>query len=317
VLGGYKFNVERDLAGAAAAYNHAVRLAPSSEQAFDALARIDAANGHFESALAHERQALMLDPRAANRFDIAASYLAWLRRYPESRVAAEHGLAVDPSILTLIQDRAISYLGEGKLREAQTSLRDVPPTLDRAALVAYMANYWDTYWVLDSSDRALLLTLPPSAFDDDRGSWAIVRAEVYQLAGDAAHTRMFADSARIEFGSQLAAAPNDFQRTLFHGLALAYLGNRAAATREGEHGCALAEATGDYTNTIPYCHHVLARIYVAAGDHPHALAQLDTLLATPYMISPAWLAIDPTWAPLKNDPHFQQLLAMPAKPPTA
>jgi hypothetical protein len=35
------------------------------------------------------------------------------------------------------------------------------------------------------------------------------------------------------------------------------------------------------------------------------------------MVSPAWLTIDPTWAPLKSDPHFQQLLAQPAKPPTA
>ncbi len=65
-------------------------------------------------------------------------------------------------------------LGEGDLSGAQ-ALLDAPPTLDRGALVAYVANYNDLYWVSNDADRVLLLTLPPSAFDDDRGSWGIAR----------------------------------------------------------------------------------------------------------------------------------------------
>ena len=136
-----------------------------------------------------------------------------------------------------------------------------------------------------------------------------MRAELYWLAGDTVHARRYADSARVAFEAQLRATPNDYQRHLFRGLALAYLGQRAAAVREGERGLALAQATGNGYLIIPYARHVLARIYVAVDDHPHALDQLDALLAHPSYLSLAWLTIDPTWAPLKGDPRFERLLA--------
>jgi hypothetical protein len=172
-----------------------------------------------------------------------------------------------------------------------------------------MATYYDLYWALDSADRALVLTLPPSAFDDDRGVWGMVRAELYWLAGDTVRARRYADSSRVAYEAQLKATPDDFQRHQFLGLVLAYLGQRAAAVREGERGLALAQATGNQYLNIPYARHVLARLYVALGDHPHALDQIDALLAKPYFISPAWLRIDPTWAPLKSDPRFERLIA--------
>jgi len=314
--GFYKFAVASDIPAAIAAYDTAVRLAPSSADALSGLATGDAAEGHFETALVHARQAVVLDPRSAATLDRLCRLLLWLRRYPEARSEAVRGLAVDATILSLIEDRATSLLGEGNLPGAQSALRVAAPTLDRGALVAYVANYWDLYWALDSADRALLLTLPPSAYDGDRGTWANIHAQVYWMTGDTVAARHWADSTKTEFESQLRATPNDFQRHVFHALSLAYLGAHTAAEREGEHACVLAQATGDQTGAIPYCRHVLARIYVAVGDHPRALAQLDSLLAKPYMVSPAWLTIDPAWAPLKGDPHFARLIAQPATPPT-
>jgi eukaryotic-like serine/threonine-protein kinase len=313
----YRLNVANDPAGGVAAYETAVRLAPSSADAVSGMAGANASVGHFDAALAGTRQALLLDPRSERVLDRLARELLWTRQYSEARSIANRGLAIAPASLSLIQDRAMTFLAEGDLAGAQSSLRDVPATLDRGALDAYMANYYDLYWALDSADRALTLTLPPSAYDDDRGTWALVRAEVNWMTGEKVRARQWADSATREFESQLRASPNDFQRHALHALALALQGAHAAAVREGEHACELAKATGDHDANIPYCRHVLARIYVAVGDHPHALAQLDTLLAIPYVVSPKWLAIDPAWGPLKGDPHFESLIAQPAKPPTA
>ena len=114
---------------------------------------------------------MVLDPRSERPFDHLARTLVWTRRYPEARSAANRGLAVDPAALSLIQDRAMSLLGEGDLAGARSSLRDVPATLDRSALDAYMANYFDMYWALDSADRAVVLALPP--FRIRRRSWCM------------------------------------------------------------------------------------------------------------------------------------------------
>ena len=127
--------------------------------------------------------------------------------------------------------------------------------------------------------------------------------------------RRYADSARVAYQTQLQATPDNQGAHLHHGLALAYLGQRAAAVREGERGLALAQATRDVYSDIPNARRVLAQIYVVAGEHPHALEQLDSLLAKPYYISPAWLKVDSTWAPLRGDPRFERLLAQPAMTP--
>ncbi len=312
----YNINVATDQAAARTAYDTAVRLAPSSSGAVGGLALAEAAVGQWPAALHHVRQAAALDPRSPDAAERLSQVLLWLRRDPDARLEAERGLTLAPADLALAEEHAMTLLGVGDLLGARAGLRDVPPTLDRAALGVYMASYYDLYWALDSADRALLLTLPPSAFDQDRGSWGIVRAQLYWLAGDTAHARRYADTARVAFETQLRATPDDNQRHLFRGLALAYLGRRTAAVQEGKRGLDLAQATGDGYINIPYARHVLARIYVAAGDHAHALGQLDSLLAKPYFVSPAWLRIDPTWAPLRGDPHFEQLLTQPTTSPS-
>jgi eukaryotic-like serine/threonine-protein kinase len=309
--GEYNLYIASDPAAARVAFETAIRLAPSSSEANLALSNAEASLGQWPAALGHFRQAAALDPRSAEAAEQLSRTLLSLRRYPEARAEAERGLTLAPADLALTEDRTLSRLGEGDLAGARAGLRDIPPTLDRATLAAYVANFSDLYWALDSADRALVLTLPLTAFDDDRGEWGLVRAELYWLAGDTVHARIYADSARVAFEAQLRAAPDDNLRHLYRGLALAYLGQRGAAGREGERGLALAQATGDEYFNIPYARHVLARIYVVTGDHAHALDQLDTLLAKPYFISPAWLRIDPTWAPLKGDPRFQRLLAQP------
>ena len=164
--------------------------------------------------------------------------------------------------------------------------------MEPAALLAFFGNYWDLYWVLDDAQQQQLLTLPPSAFDDDRGAWGIVRAQTYWLRKDPAKARVYADSARLAIAEQLRATPEDAQRHVLRGLALAYLGRKAEAIAEGERGVALLPISRDAFSGA-YNQHQLVRIYLLVGEPEKALDQLEPLLKMPYYLSPGWLKIDP------------------------
>jgi serine/threonine-protein kinase len=89
---------------------------------------------------------------------------------------------------------------------------------------------------------------------------------------------------------------------------LAYLGRKAEAIAEGERGVALVPISRDAYNG-PYTQHQFVRMYLLVGEPEKALDQLEPLLKMPYYLSPGWLRINPTFAPLKGNPRFEKLIA--------
>ncbi len=90
----------------------------------------------------------------------------------------------------------MTFLGEGDLLGARAVLEAASREVEPTALVAFVAYYWDLVWVLDEEQRELLLRLTPSAFDDDRGDWALCLTQAYALKGDAANVHTYAEEAR-------------------------------------------------------------------------------------------------------------------------
>jgi eukaryotic-like serine/threonine-protein kinase len=307
-LGDFYSFVRGDHRQARTAYEAGLKLAPSNVDLLVGAALAEQSLGRWESSLQYLTRAGTLDPRSANTARRTGFTLLWLRRYPEAQVALDRGLALAPTNLGIIEDNAQVALAQGDLPGAQRVVRAALSTVDPTALLVFFGNYWDLYWVLDNAQQQQLLTLPPSAFDNDRGAWGIVRAQTYWLRKDPAKAKVYADSAQLAIAEQLRATPEDGQRHVIRGLALAYLGRKAEAIAEGERGVALVPISRD-AFTGAYSQHQLVRIYLLVGEPEKALDRLEPLLKIPYYLSPGWLKIDPTFEALRGNPRFQQLIA--------
>jgi tetratricopeptide (TPR) repeat protein len=300
--------VAGDSRKALAAFEAGLKLAPNSADLLVEAALSQQSLGRWDAALPYLARASALDPRSANTARRMGFTLLWLRRYPEARTALDRALALAPANFSMISAKAMVALAEGDLAGARAVVRAALSTVDSTALLTFFGVYWDLYWVLDDAQQQQLLTLPVSAFDNDRANWGIVRAQIYHLRGDRGRTRIYADSARLAVEEQLRETPDDAQRHVFLGLTLAHLGRKAEAIAQGKRGVALVPVSRDaYQGT--YLQHQLARIYLLVGEPEKALDQLEPLLKIPYYLSPGWLRIDPTFAPLKGNPRFERLIA--------
>jgi serine/threonine protein kinase/tetratricopeptide (TPR) repeat protein len=286
----------------------AVAQAPGRADLLTSLGSAEYHTGRWEAARAHLEQAARLDPRGVLVARRLGFVLLCMRRYSEARLVNDRALALAPTNLTILEQRVGVELAQGNLAGAQAVLRAAPNEIEPTRLVAFLATFQDLMWVLDDDQQALLLRLRPAAFDNDTATWGIVRAQTLALQGQRAQARVYADSAQREQEKQLRAAPNDAQRYVFHGLALAYLGRKQDAIREGERGVALVPISRDPSYGA-YYQHQLVRIYILVGEPEKAVALLEPLLKIPYILSPGWLRIDPNFDPLRDNPRFQKLVA--------
>ena len=305
--GDYYRRLERDYERALQSYDAGERPGAPNAALLRARGLAEEQLGRWDAAVEHEQQAYALDPRSSVTALVLAGSLRHLRRFPEALEAASRAVTLGPNNVQAIQSKVMAYLGQGDLEGARSVIRNPPPGLEPTVLVAFLASFNELYWVLTPEQQDLLLRLPLSAFDDDRGNWALARAGVYWLRGDRAHTRIYGDSARIAVEEALKTAPDDGQGHVLLGVALAYAGRSAEAVEQGKRGVALVPVE---RNSVLgwYIRHQLARIYIITGEHEKALDELEQLQKAPYDLSPGWLRIDPTFDPLRKNPRFQKLV---------
>jgi TolB-like protein/Flp pilus assembly protein TadD len=307
-LGDYERLIADDPERARQHYREAQRLAPGNADAASSVAVTESRLGRWEAGVDHLQEVERLDPRSLlSKRRLALGFL-FMRRYPEARDSLVRGLALAPANLSLIEYDAMTHVAQGDLAGARAALRAAPAEVDRTALVAQMTRTWHLAWVLPEEQLELLLRLTPSAFDGDVGTWGLALAHAHSLRGDHAGARVHAAAARQAIEEQLRASPDHAQRRAALGVALAYLGRREEAIREGERAVAITPVAKDAYAGPPH-QHQLARIYILVGEPEKALDRLEPLLKIPYVLSPGWLRIDPTFDPLRGNPRFQKLVA--------
>ena len=280
---------------------------PTTPSLLGALANIESYLGRWDSASVRLARAALLDPRSASiagqLADMRSSSGNTPRRIPRP-IGRSRSRPTNPE---LVERKVMVPLARGDLDGARAVVRAAAQRIesdDAAQLPRELPGS-----VLGAGRRPAAAGARPAAERVRRrpGLWGIVLAQLYHLRGDRARAAVYADSARLALEEQSRAAPDDAQRHVLLGLALAYLGRKADAMREGERGVALAPISKDATSARTFSIQ-LARIYLLSGEPEKALDQLEPLLRLPYYLSPGWLRVDPTFDPLRNNPRFQKLV---------
>ncbi len=304
-MGTYLQVVVRDYPRALEQCTQGLAANPGSAALLVAAASVETVMGRWEQALAHLDQASSLDPRSVRTALRLSTSLVWLRRFPQALAALDHALGLAPASLRGIEQKAMVYLAQGDLAGARAALAAAPRELEPAALAAFFAGYWDLAWVLDETQQRIILRLTPEAFDNNRASWAVVLAQVSALRGDAAQVRRYAAEAERAFTAQIAETPDDDQLHVTRGLALAYLGRREEAIREGQRGVALRSISSD-AYSGPYIQHQLVRIYIVLGENEKALDALEPLLKVPVLPDPRVARDRPEFRPAEGKPALRE-----------
>ncbi len=168
--------------------------------------------------------------------------------------------------------------------------------------------------VFDGDNQTALDRLPElTAFTDPSGfndtiSYFLTKAKIYGLLKQPQLKLVYYDSARIILENKVRSRLSEAAFHSYLGIAYAGLGRKEEAIREGKKGVELLPVSKDAVDA-PVFVQILAQIYVMTGDYDSAIDQLEYLLSIPSNISIPYLRIDPTWAPLRNQPSFQRLLA--------
>ncbi|MBA3544645.1 MAG: tetratricopeptide repeat protein [Chthoniobacterales bacterium] len=97
------------------------------------------------------------------------------------------------------------------------------------------------------------------------------------------------------------------------GVIDAGLGRFDDALRESRKAVELCPVSSDAVEGPGYVTN-LANVYAALGDRDRAFEQLASVAKMPNGPSYGALKLDPTWASLRGDPRFAQLLAEVVKP---
>jgi adenylate cyclase len=89
---------------------------------------------------------------------------------------------------------------------------------------------------------------------------------------------------------------------------LALAGRKNEAIRESTRATELDHAARSPWTGPEYVLN-LAQTYMLVGETDKAIDTLERLLKLPHYMTPAWLAVDPTYDSLRKNPRFQKLVA--------
>jgi serine/threonine-protein kinase len=305
-LGNYYSLVRADFPKAIEVYAKGLVLAPTHAELLGALGLAEQGLGKVDDAVTHMRRGLALDPRSLLYTRRLIRLLTYLHRYDEAAELVDRARALAPADPGVLLYDAWLRLSRGDLAGARAVARSIPKDGNEQT-ISFFGFDLSGAQLLDDEQKQLLLRLRPSQFGGNLGPWGLTLAQGAYMLGDTERVRAYADSALPTLERAVRDNPDEPNNHMALGVALAFLGRKGDAIREGERAVAMRGNDGFQGPTL---RHQLARIYQLVGEPVKSVEQLEALLRVPYYVSPGWLRADPSLESLRSHPRFQRLLAL-------
>jgi serine/threonine-protein kinase len=135
----------------------------------------------------------------------------------------------------------------------------------------------------------------------------LLYAEIYDAMNKIELADQYYDAARILLQEKITDSPSDSRCYSSLGIALAGLGRKEEAIKQGKVAVDIMPITKDFYRGI-FLLEDLARIYTMVGEYGFAIDILDQLLTMPGVISVNLLRKDPTWQNLWERDEFNKML---------
>jgi TolB-like protein/lipopolysaccharide biosynthesis regulator YciM len=309
--GAYLYRVERDYPAALDAYRRAQAAQPGDIDIISEMFFIERRMGHWNEAIAHYREAIARDPSNVSiRVQGACEIFLRLRRFDETRELLEGALKIAPDDTAAPACLAQVELQQGRMDAAQAWLARIPE--DR--FEPYEAEARMRILALRRDEAALGRFMRASELRDDAALSGddiegLIRLAVVQRAnGHADLSRKTFERLARSFGAIAGGIEHVTETGSLAPLVYAGLGdwNKAfdAAHRQ-------IEISAKDANELAVAKTTLAQVHALHGDRDAAIALLPELLEIPSGVTPALLALDPSWDSIRTDPRFVALTKQP------
>ncbi len=304
--GFYHYRAHQDYEKALVIFEKVKRVRPNLPYTY--LGYIQRLQGKWDESLRNLERSFSFHPLSADlAYQIAISYIH-LRQYDEAEEWCNRSISLDRDYyFPYLAKMRIALLGRGSLQEARVIARSIPE---------HQYSDYNRFLLslLERDYSAALEQLAASEYESFIGQdfyvpKSLMTAWVYNMMEDEIRSQAFGRDARAVLESALRENPGDARIRLSLGLALAILGDREGAVREGSAAVAANPVDRD-AFLAPRYMVGMAEIYALIGDHDAAIRQLDRLLSIPCgnILSVHWIRIDPTWDSIRKHPGYQDLL---------
>jgi tetratricopeptide (TPR) repeat protein len=305
-MGMFYYYCLRDYDAALAQLQLAHERAPNDANALLSIGLVKRRQGHVEESIAVQQEAARIDPLNEDIWANIGRGLRGLRRFEEARAMFERAKAIAPNDLELSSQLAETYTAQGDLNTAWKIMEPLTfsPTERgfgaKLVLLVFRRRFDEAQQMvrsmLDQKD------LPP----------LFVAIAHYSLAqtqftkGDHAAAQSLFLEAETELKKLREGGDNGLLlRDVLLGVE-SHLGHRDEAQAIAD---SLLEGSRTDAWQFPREEEAVARAYVTLGDFDRAIPLIEHALRTPAVegLTSAYLRIDPSWDPIRNDSRFQKL----------